>query len=191
MKRTFLSEKELVSGCIRRENDALEELYARYSARLYTLCFRYLGNTEEARDMMHDSMIKAMDCIGSFRQENEGALYVWLRRITINLVFDRLRKNSWLREIPIEQLGEEELECVVESDNEQEKVIPDSVLQQIIVTLSPVRRMVFNMYYIDGFSHKEIAVKLNITERGSTSILAKARASVRKAIADYMKTTGE
>lgn len=191
MRRTFLSEKELVQGCIRRDRDAQQELYARFAARLYTLCLRYIGDSDESRDLMHDSMIKAMDSIRSFRNEADGSLYSWLRRITVNVIFDRLRQSSRFMEVPLEQVSDDEIPDASDSDAGPEREIPDDVLKQIMATLSPVRRAVFNMYYIDGFSHKEIARALNITEGGSTSILAKARASVRKAITDYLKATGQ
>ena len=190
MSKTFLSEKELVSGCIRKDRDAQGELYARYASRLYTLCLRYLEDTEEARDLMHDSIIKALDNIRSFRNENDGSLYVWLRKITLNLIFDALRQNTRFREISLELISDDDLQSVGETDDEPAQEIPESVFKQAISALTPVRRAVFNMYYIDGFSHKEIAKALDITERGSTSILAKARASVRKAITDYLKATG-
>lgn len=191
MGKSFLSEKELVLGCIRKDRDAQGELYARYASRLYTLCLRYLEDTEEARDLMHDSMIKALDNIRSFRNENDGSLYVWLRKITLNMVFDALRQNTRFREISIELVSDDDIQDVEESDDEPAQEIPENVFKQVISTLTPVRRAVFNMYYIDGFSHKEIAKALDITERGSTSILAKARTSVRKAITDYLKATGQ
>ncbi len=191
MSKTFLSEKELVSGCIRKDRDAQGELYARYASRLYTLCLRYIEDTEQARDLMHDSMIKALDNIKSFRNDSEGSLYVWLRKITLNMVFDTLRQNNRFREISLELISDDDLQNVEDSDDEPAQEIPESVLKQAISTLTPVRRAVFNMYYIDGFSHKEIAKALDITERGSTSILAKARTSVRKAITDYLKATGQ
>jgi len=191
MRRTFLSEKELVQGCIRRDRDAQQELYARFAARLYTLCLRYIGDSDESRDLMHDSMIKAMDSIRSFRNEADGSLYSWLRKITVNVIFDRLRQSSRFMEVPLEQVSDDEIPDASDSDAGPEREIPDNVLKQIMATLSPVRRAVFNMYYIDGFSHKEIARALSITEGGSTSILAKARASVRKAITDYLKATGQ
>ena len=191
MSKTYLSEKELVSGCIRKDRDAQGELYARYASRLYTLCLRYIEDTEQARDLMHDSIIKALDNIRSFRNDSEGSLYVWLRKITLNMVFDMLRQNNRFREISIELISDDDLQNVEDSDDEPAQEIPESVFKQAISTLTPVRRAVFNMYYIDGFSHKEIAKALDITERGSTSILAKARASVRKAITDYLKATGQ
>ena len=189
MGKSFLSEKEIVAGCIRKDRDAQGELYARYASRLYTLCLRYLDDTEQARDLMHDSIIKALDNIKSFRNDSEGSLYVWLRKITLNMVFDTLRQNNRFREISLELVSDDDLKNVEDSDDEPAQEIPESVLKQAMLTLTPVRRAVFNMYYIDGLSHKEIAKALDITEGGSTSILAKARASVRKAITDYLKAT--
>ena len=191
MSKTFLSEKEIVAGCIRKDRDAQGELYARYASRLYTLCLRYVEDTEQARDLMHDSIIKALDNIRSFRNENDGSLYVWLRKITLNMVFDTLRQNNRFREISLELISDDDLQSAEETDEEPAQEIPESVFKQVISTLTPVRRAVFNMYYIDGLSHKEIAKALDITERGSTSLLAKARASVRKAITDYLKATGQ
>ena len=191
MSKTFLSEKDLVAGCIRKDRDAQGELYSRYASRLYTLCLRYIEDTEEARDLMHDSMIKALDNIKSFRNDRDDSLYVWLRKITLNMVFDTLRQNNRFREISLELISDDDLKNVEDSDDEPDQEIPESVFKQAMSALTPVRRAVFNMYYIDGFSHKEIAKALDITERGSTSILAKARASVRKAITDYLKATGQ
>ena len=191
MGKSFLSEKELVSGCIRKDRDAQGELYSRYASRLYTLCLRYVEDAEQARDLMHDSMIKALDNIKSFRNENDGSLYVWLRKITLNLIFDTLRQNTRFREISLELISDDEIQSVGETDDEPAQEIPENVFKQAMSALTPVRRAVFNMYYIDGFSHKEIAKALDITERGSTSILAKARTSVRKAITDYLKATGQ
>ena len=190
MGKAILTEQELALGCVRKERDAQGELYARYATRLYALCLRYIENREEARDLMHDAMIKAMDNFRSFRYSGDGSILAWLSRITINLAVDRLKNKSRFRQIPLEMVGGEELEDAMEPDAESVKEIPDSVLDGIIAELPPVKRAVFNMYCIDGFSHKEIAAKLGITERGSTSIMAKARANVRKAILSYLNKTG-
>ena len=190
MRKTFLIEQDLALGCARKERDAQGELYARYAAGLFALSLRYIENREDARDLMHDAMIKAMDNFKSFKYAGEGSIWAWLSRITVNMAIDRLKENSRFRQIPLEMVGGEELEDAMEPDAESVKEIPDSVLDGIIAELPPVKRAVFNMYCIDGFSHKEIAGKLGITERGSTSIMAKARASVKKAILSYLNKTG-
>ena len=190
MRRTFLTEQELALGCARNEREAQGELYTRYAAGLYALCLRYIENREEARDLMHDAMIKAMDNFKSFRYAGEGSVWAWMSRVTVNMAVDRLKENSRFRKIPFELVGGDEIENALEPDAESVRAIPDEVLDEMIAGLPPVKRTVFNMYCIDGFSHKDIAKTLGISERGSTSILAKARASLKKTLTDYLNKTG-
>lgn len=190
MRKSFLTEQELALGCVRNDRDAQGELYARYSSRLYAICLRYIEDREEARDLMHDCMIKAMDNFKSFRYVSEGSLYAWLSRITVNMAISRLKESSRFRRIPFEQVGGDELENALEPDAESVRKIPDGVLDKLIAELPPVRRTVFNMYCIDGYSHHDIARALGITERTSTSVLAKARASLKKVLMNYIDKTG-
>ena len=191
MSKSFLTEQELALGCARKERDAQAELYTRYAVGLYALSLRYIEDREEARDLMHDAMIRAMDNFKSFKYLGDGSIWAWLSRITVNMAIDRLKESSRFRQIPLELVNDAEIEDALEPDAESVRDIPDSVLDEIIAGLSPVKRTVFNMYCIDGFSHKEIAGKLGITERGSTSIMTKARASVKKAIQSYLNKTGQ
>ena len=191
MSKPFLTEQELALGCARSDRDAQAELYTRYAAGIYALCLRYIEDREEARDLMHDAMIKAMDNFKSFKYAGEGSINAWISRIAVNMAIDRLKENSKFRQIPLELVSEGEIENALEPDAESVREIPGGVLDEIIAELPPVKRTVFNMYCIDGFSHKEIAGKLGITERGSTSIMAKARASVKKAILSYLNKTGQ
>ena len=190
MRKSFLTEQELAIGCARSDRDAQAELYTRYAGGLYALCLRYIEDREEARDLMHDAMIKVMDNFKSFRYAGEGSINAWISRIAVNMAIDRLKESSRFRQIPLEQVSGEEIENALEPDAESVRSVPDGVLDEIIASLPPAKRTVFNMYSIDGFSHKEIAKALGITERGSTSIMAKARASVRNALMSYLNKTG-
>ena len=190
MRKSFLTEQELALECVRNDRDAQAELYTRYSSRLYAICLRYIEDREEARDLMHDCMIKAMDNFKSFRYVSEGSLYAWLSRITVNMAINRLKESSRFRQIPFEQVSGDELEIALEPDAESVRKIPDGVLDKLIAELPPVRRTVFNMYCIDGYSHHDIARALGITERTSTSVLAKARVSLKKALMNYIDKTG-
>ena len=191
MRKSFLTEQELALGCARSDRDAQAELYTRYAGGLYALCLRYIEDREEARDVMHDAMIKAMDNFKSFRYAGEGSINAWISRIAVNMAIDRLKESSRFRQIPLEQVSGEEIENALEPDAESVRSVPVDVLDGFIASLPPVQRTIFNMYCIDGFSHKEIAKVLGITERGSTSIMAKARASVKKAILSYLNKTGQ
>ena len=188
--KNIFSEEELALRCARKERDAQGELYARYAAGLYALCLRYIENREDARDLMHDAMIKAMDNFRSFRYVGEGSIWAWMSRITVNMAVDRLKENSRFRHIPFDEVSGAEVENALEPDAESVRAVPDDVLDEMIAGLPPVKRTVFNMYCIDGFSHKDIAKALGISERGSTSILAKARASLKKVLTDYLNKTG-
>jgi len=190
MGKSILTEQELALGCARNERDAQGELYSRYAAGLYALCLRYIENREEARDLMHDAMIKAMDNFRSFRYTGEGSVWAWMSRITVNMAVDRLKQNSRFRQIPLDLISDDEIENALEPDAESVRRIPDDALDEMIAGLPPVKRTVFNMYCIDGYSHKDIAKALGISERGSTSILAKARTSLKKALTDYLNKTG-
>lgn len=190
MGKAIITEQELALGCARKERDAQGELYARYAAGLYALCLRYIENREDARDLMHDAMIKAMNNFRSFRYAGEGSIWAWMSRITVNMAVDRLKENSRFRHIPFDEVSGAEVENALEPDAESVRAVPDDVLDEMIAGLPPVKRTVFNMYCIDGFSHKDIAKALGISERGSTSILAKARASLKKVLTDYLNKTG-
>ena len=182
------TEQELVRLCTTGNREAQGELYEKYAARLYALCCRYIADREESQDLMHDSMIKAMDTIGTFRFNGEGSLYAWLRRLTVNTVIDRLREKNRLRTVQLDETMEPSFP---EPDEEEVDSIPASVMLQMVASLPEVRRTVFNMYCIDGFNHKEIAQAINITEKGSASILAKARTQLKSAVNDYLKRNGK
>ena len=173
--------------CTAGDREAQGELYAQYASRLYALCYRYVADREEAQDLMHDAMIKAMDSFRSFSYSGEGSLYAWLRRLTVNVVIDRLRQMSKLRLVPLDQTIET---GNTDAEDDAADDIPAQVLMDLVASLPSVRRTVFNMYCIDGFSHKDIAAAIGITEKGSASILAKARAQLKSQVNDYLKRTG-
>ena len=181
------TEQELARLCTAGDREAQGELYSQYASRLYALCYRYVADREEAQDLMHDAMIKAMDSFKSFSYSGDGSLYAWLRRLTVNVVIDRLRQMSKLRLVPIDSTMEPGKN---DADDEAVDNIPAQVLLDMVAALPSVRRTVFNMYCIDGFNHKDIAAAIGITEKGSASILAKARTQLRSSVNDYLKRTG-
>ena len=174
--------------CTAGDREAQGELYAQYASRLYALCYRYVADREEAQDLMHDAMIKAMDSFKSFIYSGDGSLYAWLRRLTVNVVIDRLRQMSKLRLVPLDQTMET---GNPEADEDAADDIPAQALMDMVAALPSVRRTVFNMYCIDGLRNKDIAAAIGITEKGSASILAKARAQLKSQVNDYLKRTGK
>ncbi len=161
---------------------AEDELYNRYAARLLTLCRRYTGNADDAMDLMHEAMIKVIDNMHSFKYIDEGSLYAWMRRIAINLALNHIGRRRW-RFIPLEtfRAGQQ-----AEPDDDMMETIPVEKLLEMISSLPDQQRLVFNLYCMDGYSHREIGQMLGITEKGSAGLLAKARSRLKKDINNYL-----
>ena len=131
---------------------------------------------------MHDAFIKAYDKIGSFRYKGEGSLYGWLRTLSINLALDRLRRRR-LRPFTLEDFSAAD---IPEPPDEAVESIPMPVMLEMIASLPPERRAVFNLYCLDDWSHREIAEKLGITEKESAAILHQARMQMKEKIKNYL-----
>ena len=163
---------------------AEEELYSRYAARVFTLCRRYTDNADDAKDLMQESLIQALDKIATYKYSGKGSLYGWISRIAINRALNQIRRKRWktvsldLREDTVPNPTEEEMAA-----------IPQEKLLEWISKLPDVRKAVFNLYCIDGYSHKEIADLLGISEKGSAGMLAKARKQLKEEINRYLKDT--
>ncbi len=182
-KGTDTGEQELAKRCAKGERIALKELYIRYAAKLNALCSRYSEGPEEGMDLMHETMLKVFETIGKYSYKGEGSLYAWIRRIAVNLAIDRLRKEN---KIDIVSLEDVPLDFIAPEPSDL-KMIPEPVLRGFISSLPVSKRIIFNMFCIEGLSHKEIAFRLGITEGASTSSLAKAKRSLAKMINDYLE----
>ncbi len=177
-----MDEQALARTCSQRDRKAEDELYRRYAVRVYALCRRYLGD-EEAKDIMLETLNQALDKIDTYIYTGKGSLYGWISRIAINKAIDQIRRRRW-RTVPLDLWVWDNIPEPTEDEMEQ---IPKEKLREWIAGLTEMRRAVFNMYCIDGYSHQEIAKMLGITETGSTSILAKARKQLKDKIKRYLK----
>ena len=179
-------EQDLAAACSRKDRLAEEELYTRYAARVYTLCRRYTGSTADAEDLLQETFIKVLDTISSFRYKGKGSLQAWISRIAVNTAIDRIRSSNRLPTIPLDFSAAKEL---ADEDGERVERLSGEVLLELISRLPDLRRTVFNLYCIDGYSHKEIGKLLEISEKGSAGILAKARRQLRQEMDRYLKET--
>lgn len=178
-----LDDRDLAKCCSNGDRLAEDELYRRYAAKIYTLCRRYIGDDEDAKDLMHDALIKALDKIDTFNYSGDGSLYSWIRKIAINMAINHIKRHRWR----IVALDDRLLQTsdLIEDDNVTS--IPHEVLLGWITSLPDVRRAVFNLYCIDGYTHSEIASMLGISEKGSAGILAQARKQLKEKIRRYLK----
>ncbi len=179
-----LDEQELAILCGERNRLAENELYRRYATRVAALCRRYINDDEDAKDLMQDAFIQALDKIQTYQYTGKGSLYNWLSRVAINKAIDQIRKNKRWQTISWDFWSHDN---VPEPTADEMEAIPNEKLLEWIDRLPDLKRSVFNLYCIDGFSHKEIGRMLGITERGSTSILAKARKQLKEEIQRYLK----
>ena len=178
-----LDEQELARYCCMRDRMAEDELYRRYAAKVNTLCCRYTDNEEDAEDLMQEAFIRALNNISTYSYSGKGSLYAWISRIAINLAIDKVRKKRF-RVIPLE-IGAHD--TIPEPTEEEVERVPQEKLLEWISRLPDMRRTVFNLYCIDGYSHKDIAGLLGISEKGSAGVLAKARKQLKEAIRRYQK----
>ena len=179
-----IEDNELARLCSRGDEKARHELYTRYAAYLFALCIRYVGDRELARDLMHDAMIKIFDTIGKYR--TTGSLKSWCARVTVNLVIDHLRKSKRMELQPLETTQEK----IPEPQDEEVAKVPKAELMRMVGELPETKRVIFNLFCVEGYSHKDIAQMLDIKEKTSSSLLFKARAQLAENVRDYIRRNG-
>ncbi len=175
---------ELAKLCSKGDKKARHELYTRYAAYLFALCIRYVGEKELARDLMHDAMIKIFDTIGRYKPT--GTLKSWCARVTVNMVVDYLRKSKRMELQPLEQTQDK----IPDPQTEDVAKVPKQELMRMVGELPETKRVIFNLFCVEGYSHKDIAEMLNIKEKTSSSLLFKARAQLAENVRDYIRRNG-
>jgi RNA polymerase sigma factor (sigma-70 family) len=172
--------KNIISGCLKGNRRDQELLYRRHSARLYAVCLQYSGNDEEARDILQEGFIKIFENLVHYK--HEGSFEGWMRRIMVNTALERYRnKYNLYRVDDIDQIPEPD----AEPDNEDYSGLEAVDLLSIIRELPPKYRMVFNLFAIEGYSHKEISRMVNISEGTSKSNLSRARVILQRRVGTY------
>ena len=186
-----LTEQELVEGCRRGDDMARRQLYERYAGKLMAICMRYMGNREEAEDLLHDGYIKLYGSFDKFEWQGEGTLPAWMARVMANLALQRLRKNDVMSQ-SVELDNTAELRDDVDRPDEGPEIdtIPKKVLMQFIEELSPGYRAVFNMHVFEGKNHIEIGKELGINNKSSASQLVRARAILKERVNEWRRNNG-
>jgi len=168
-----MSEEELIDACKRNDRKAQRELYDRFSRQMMAVCIRYAGNTSNASDMMQEGFIRVFEKLEQYK--GDGALGGWIRRVMVNsalLQIRREKKHSFNDEI------DEETNAVSKSFDVFSEMAADEILQ-LVQNLPTGYRTVFNLFAIEGFSHKEIAEQLGISESTSKTQFHKAKIQLR------------
>ena len=169
--------KNIINGCLKGNRRDQELLYRRHAPKLYAVCLQYSGNDEEARDILQEGFIKIFENLVYYR--DEGSFEGWIRRIVVNTALEKYRsKHNLYRVEDIDQIPELD----AQPDNEDYAGLEAIDLLDIIRELPPKYRIVFNLFAIEGYSHKEISQMMNISEGTSKSNLSRARVILQRRV---------
>lgn len=172
-------EQKLISECIGGNRLAQRELYEKLTSRMFSVCLRYVGDRETARDILHDGFITLFSKLDNYR--GDGSFDGWARRIFVNTALMYLRKNDALKMAEsLEKPGVE-----VAADSSVISRLDSAALMNIVVQMPVGFRAVFNLFVIEGFTHQEIAKMLKISEGGSRSQLSRARVWLKDRAKDF------
>ncbi len=163
-----INDDEIIEGCLSGKRVAQESLYGKYSAKMLSVCSRYLKDRDEAEDVMIASIMKVFEKLEQFKRE--GSFEGWIRRIVINECLTYLRKNKSI----FMAVDVEKAELTLDYQELGDK-LEEYDLLSLVASLPNGYRTVFNLYAIEGYSHKEIAEHLDISVNTSKSQLSRAR----------------
>lgn len=162
------TEKDLLKACLQGDRLAQRDIFNMYAGKMMAICIRYTRHRHEAEDILQDAFVKVFTHLSEF--ENSGSFEGWVRRIIVNTAIKNNQKKSFSHEdIGLDHIKEDSAGPEVFSTLSEEELI------KLVMALPDGYRMVFNLFAIEGFSHKEIAELLNIEESTSRSQLMKAR----------------
>ena len=174
-----MTDQDLIKECIDNNPKAQKELYDRFASKMMGVSYRYANSQEEAKDILQDAFIKVFGRIGSFKKE--GSLEGWIRRIVVNTALDSIRK----RKKDKQNVSLTEAEHLASNKDYIIENLSAEDLLQMLKTIPIGYRTVFNLYAIEGYSHKEIADSLGITENTSKSQYSRAKAFLRNLLEQY------
>lgn len=182
----MLNEQELIDGCRKSDRASQRALYDRYCRKMLVVCLRYSKTTAEAEDILQEGFVKVFNGLKDFRQESK--LETWITRIMVNTALNAQRKKLYLYPmVDVQEIDLPEEELSISG-------IHFTQLLEMIQALPQGCQIVFNLFAIEGYSHKEIAEQLGISEGTSKSQFARAKSLLQKRLAKestYYERYGE
>lgn len=158
---------------VRQERWAQQQVYEHFYGKMMGVCMRYAGSRDEALDLLHEGFIKVFQNITKYKPGT--SLAAWIRTIIVNTCIDYYRRNTRRRTEDIDQAY-----ALSNDDPDALSHLTEQEIMHAVQELSPAYRAVFNLYVVEGYSHKEIADALDITESTSRSNLVKARIKLQE-----------
>ena len=174
------TESEIIKGCKNNSSSAQQLLYTRYAPVLKSVCMRYVKDRDEAKDVLHDSFLKIFNLIGKYK--GEGSFEGWLKRIVINMALDHVKKKHQTKFVSTDNwdVAENEKDTETSSDILLNAGFSADDLLQMLHHIQEDYAAVFNLFYIDKLSHKEISDLLTIDEATSRTRLFRAKVQLKK-----------
>lgn len=179
-------EKELIEGCRKGNRVSQRALYDRFSKKMMVVCLRYSKSTPEAEDILQEGFVKVFQGLEGFRQD--AKLETWMTRIMVNTALNHHRKKLYLFPmVDVEEIDIPQTEVSLSGIHVKQ-------LLEMIQALPHGCQVVFNLFGIEGYSHKEISEMLGISEGTSKSQFARARSLLQARLlkeSSYFKNYGE
>ena len=172
--------KELIEACVKGDRLAQRNLYDIFSKRMYVVCLRYTKSQQEAEDVLQDSFIKVFKNLKGYR--GESRLDYWIKRIVVNTALNSQRKKLYM--YPMVDID------AVKNDFDHSKSLSSFQLEELLNMIKELPagcQTIFNLFAIEGYSHKEIAGMLKVSEGTSKSQFSRARKLLQKKIAEIDK----
>ncbi|MDX5420417.1 MAG: RNA polymerase sigma factor [Hymenobacteraceae bacterium] len=167
------TEEEIIAGCLQEKPSFQEKLYQLYAGRMMAVCVRYTRSRFEAEDIFHEAFVKVFQNLKNYQG---GSFEGWVRRIFVNTAINHYHKNRKY----LDQLDYSTVEESTPAADDIISMISGKELLALINQMPEGYRLIFNMYVVEGFNHREIADMLKIAEGTSKSQLAKAKSHLKK-----------
>ena len=179
------SEEDIAEGIRKGDNRAMRHFYAQYGGLLAATCSRYVNNEDDVKDLMQDAMVNIIQNIDSFTYKGKGSLRAWATRIVVNQALNFVKSQKRF----LDTFADKDLGNISLPDNEEPDIsdVPADVIHQMISQLPDGYRTVFNLFAIEGKSHKEIAALLGIKADTSASQFFRAKNILAKQIDNYKR----
>ncbi len=168
-----MDDATLINDCVKGNAKAQKMLFDKFAPKMMTVCLRYSSDSMDAEDVLQDGFVKVFNKIVDFKMD--GSLEGWIRRIMVNTALDAIRKNKkYAMDANIDEVGYKISNSESASDNMEAED-----LMKLVNSMPEGYKLVFNLFAIEGYSHKEISELMNISENTSKSQYSRARSYLR------------
>ena len=182
-----MTDDKLIKKCTEGNLLAQKMFYEKFAGKMFGVTLRYMNGNDEAQDVLQEGFIKVFNNLPLYK--NKGSLEGWIRRIIVNTALDQIRKNKkFMNHVEVDNVG-----YLLDDESYIIEGLEAEDLLKIINQLPEGYRVVFNLFGIEGYSHKEIGERLNITESTSKSQYSRSRKILRKLLLDneYLERSGK